>query len=81
MQFPTGTKLRCTCEATGSFTAPKFDAAKDFLCSQYVTLHYNFTDAASGKVTGQKIKNGQYREGYPPFHTWVFECAPDPLCS
>lgn len=80
MLFPSGTHLRCTCEATGSFTVPKFDAAKDFLCSQFVTNANLYADAASGKVVGQKIKKGQYLDGLSPARSWVFECAPDLTC-
>lgn len=82
MTFPGGAVFGCTCEATGSFTAPNFQAGKDFLCgiaSSQAVPGYT-ADAISGKVLGQKIKKGQYRDGYAPFHTSVFECEPDPLC-
>lgn len=77
LKFPGGTELVCACEATGSFTAPNFAAGKDFLCFPNIAT---VNDVASGKVVGQKIKKGQYVDGFAPFHTWVFECGPDPTC-
>ncbi len=78
MLFPGGTLLSCTCEASGSFTAPKFHTAKDFLCGA-VDDGSEFSDSASGKVLGKKIKKGQYLDGNTPAHSWVFQCEPDPV--
>jgi hypothetical protein len=66
--------LICKCAPLGSFKAPKFNAGREFLCTEF------FTDfqAASGKVVGNKIKKGLFLSGSS---MQVFECAPNPtLC-
>jgi len=76
MEFPaSGVTLRCACEASGSFTHPKFHASKTFLCGHNATQ-----DSAVGTISGSKITKGQYFDGFTPFHTWVYQCKPSPTC-
>jgi hypothetical protein len=77
MQFPvSGTVLRCTCEAGGTFAIPKYHTSLTFLCGDNDTQ-----DAATGTfvVTGSKITKGSM-DGSAPYHTWVFQCVPDSNC-
>ena len=78
MQFPvSGTVLRCTCEAGGTFAAPTYHKSLTFLCGDNGNQ-----DAATGTfvITGSKITKGQYMDGTEPFHSWVYQCVPDPTC-
>jgi len=79
MGFPGGTVLACGCKATGSFETPEFSGGTDFLCS--ARDGHTASQAASGSVAGENITGGQYIDGFPPYHTWVFECVPDEACQ
>src|SRR5262245_20940048 len=73
MDFPTtGNFLVCKCASSGTFTRPKFNTSKAFLCRDGVT---DF-QSASGTVSGNKVKKGLFLDRGT---MEVFQCAPNPV--
>ncbi len=66
----------CDCSATGSFSKPKFGAAKEFHCVATATGGYGI--AFRGTASGTKIKDGRIIDEFGA--SYVYECERDPEC-
>jgi hypothetical protein len=74
-----GAPLGCSCKSTGSFTSPKFNGSKEWVCVTPMTSADGVGYVWGGKVASKGKINHVYANGSMG-DSFIFNCVIDPAC-